>query len=137
MEIYSVMWLAGFFFWGRFIDRHTLSNSLRLFFAITAIIPFIYLTTYNIWFLAIAQAVAGITFAAIELIGYIVITRMSEHKETPRYMAVYVVFGGIRGATAPFLGTMLMKNFSAETAIAVSLMFIAAAFISAHFAKEV
>ena len=62
---------------------------------------------------------------------------MSEHKETPRYMAVYVVFGGIRGATAPFLGTMLMKNFSAETAIAVSLMFIAAAFISAHFAKEV
>lgn len=133
--IYSGMWLLGFFFWGRFIDRHTLSNSLKLFFIVTAFIPLIYLLTHNIWFLAIAQGIAGITFAAIELIGYVVITRMSHHRETPRYMAVYAVFGGVRGITAPFLGPVIMNNFSAEAAIALSLLLMAVAFLSISFMK--
>ncbi len=134
--LYSAMWLLVIFFWGRDSDKHTLSRSLRFFFAITAGIPFIYLLTYNIWFLALAQAIAGITFAAIELIGYVVITRMSHHNETPRYMAVYVVFGGVRGITAPFLGPIIMNNFGVETAHAVSLLLIISAFFIANILKD-
>ncbi|MBI5683257.1 MAG: MFS transporter [Deltaproteobacteria bacterium] len=134
--LYSGMWLAGFFFWGRFLDRHSLSNCLKLFFAVASFIPLIYLLTYNIWFLAIAQCIAGITFAAIELIGYIVITRMSHHKETPRYMAVHVVFGGVRGATAPFLGPVIMNYFGAGTATAISLSFILTAFFTTSLLKK-
>lgn len=135
--LYSGMWLLGFFFWGRFIDRHTLSNSLKLFFIITAFIPFIYLLTYNIYFLALAQMIAGITFAAIELIGYVVITRMSHHKETPRYMAIHVVFGGLRGSIAPFLGPIIMNNFGVQTAHAISLLLMLSAFLSVSFIKDV
>lgn len=134
--LYSGMWLAGFFFWGRFLDRHSLAASLKLFFALAVFIPLIYLLTYNIWFLALAQCAAGLTFAAIELIGYIVITRMSEHKETPRYMAVYVVFGGLRGATAPFISPVIMNYFGADTVSAVSLIFMLTAFLIVGIGKD-
>ena len=127
--IFSGTWLAGFFFWGRFVDKHPLKSLLALLFFVASGLPFIYIFTYNLWFLSVAQGVAGFVFAAIELIGYVVITRMASQKETPRYMAVHTVLGGIRGATAPFLGPVIMNSFGADIAFGVS----AALMISAFF----
>jgi predicted MFS family arabinose efflux permease len=118
--IFSGTWLAGFFFWGRFIDKHPLQNLLAVLFLTTTGMPLIYLLTYNLWFLGIAQGIAGFVFAAIELIGYVVITRMASSKETPRYMAVHTVLGGVRGATAPFLGPVIMNKFGADAAFGIS-----------------
>lgn len=138
--IFSGMWLAGFFFWGRFIDRHPLSSLLKLLFLTASGLPLIYLLTYDLWFLGIAQGLAGFIFAAIELVGYVVITRMASPKETPRYMAVHTVLGGVRGAIAPFLGPIIMDKFGADTAFAVSIAFMifALALVSKNnsFAKE-
>ncbi|MBI5874339.1 MAG: MFS transporter [Deltaproteobacteria bacterium] len=122
--VFSGMWLAGFFFWGRFIDKHPLSSLLALLFLCASGLPLIYLLTYNLWFLGIAQGIAGFIFAAIELVGYVVITRMASPKETPRYMAVHTVLGGVRGATAPFLGPVIMNKFGADAAFAVSTAFM-------------
>lgn len=127
--IFSGTWLAGFFFWGRFVDKHPLKSLLALLFFVASGLPFIYIFTYNLWFLSVAQGIAGFVFAAIELIGYVVITRMASPKETPRYMAVHTVLGGIRGATAPFLGPVIMNSFGADIAFGVS----AALMISAFF----
>ena len=118
--IFSGLWLAGFFFWGRFIDKHPLQNLLTVLFLITTGMPLIYLLTYNLWFLGVAQGIAGFVFAAIELIGYVVITRMASPEETPRYMAVHTVLGGVRGATAPFLGPVIMNKFGADAAFGIS-----------------
>ncbi len=122
--VFSGMWLAGFFFWGRFIDKHPLSSLLALLFLTASGLPLIYLFTYNLWFLGIAQGIAGFVFAAIELVGYVVITRMASPKETPRYMAVHTVLGGFRGATAPFLGPIIMNMFGVDAAFAVSIAFM-------------
>lgn len=127
--IFSGTWLAGFFFWGRFIDKHSLPDLLALLFPVAAVLPLIYLFTYNLWFLGIAQGISGFIAAAIELAGYVVITRMASPPETPVYMAVHTVLGGIRGATAPFLGPIIMNRFGADTAFASAAAFIIAAFI--------
>ena len=127
--IFSGMWLAGFFYWGRFIDRHSLSSLLALLFLITSGLPLTYLITYNLWFLGIAQGIAGFIFAAAELVGYVVITRMASAKETPRYMAVHTVLGGVRGATAPFLGPIIMNSLGAYAAFGISIIFMIFALI--------
>ncbi|MBI3399025.1 MAG: MFS transporter [Deltaproteobacteria bacterium] len=125
--IFAGMWLAGFFFWGRFVDKHPLKSLLAWLFFVASGLPFIYLFTYDLWFLAVAQGVAGFIFAAIELIGYVVITRMASPKETPRYMAVHTVLGGVRGATAPFLGPIIMNSFGPDIAFGASALLMVSA----------
>ncbi len=127
--IFSGTWLIGFFFWGRFIDKHPLSSLLSLLFLVSSIIPLIYLITYNLWILSIAQGITGFTSAAIELIGYVVITRMASPKETPRYMALHILLGGFRGATAPFLGPMIFNGIGVDTAFGISMALMISAFI--------
>ncbi len=127
--IFSGTWLIGFFFWGRFIDKHPLSSLLPLLFLVSATIPLIYLLTYNLWFLSIAQGILGFISSAIELIGYVVITRMASPRETPRYMALHILLGGIRGAIAPFLGPMIMNGLGPGTAFGFSAAFMVSALI--------
>lgn len=134
--IFSITWLAGFFFWGRFIDKHPLSSLLKLLFLITSGLPLIYLLTYNLWWLGIGQAIAGFMAAAIELVGYVVITRMASPKETPRYMAVHTVLGGIRGATAPFLGPIIMSRFGADAVFEISIVFMLCAIVFIKVMKD-
>ena len=135
--VFSGAWLAGFFFWGRYIDKHPLKSLLALLFAISCLLPLIYLLTYNLWFLGIAQGIAGFIFAALELIGYVVITRMASPKETPRYMAVHTVLGGVRGGIAPFLGPVIMNSFSAEAAFGVVIIFMISALIFVNVKKDI
>lgn len=134
--IYSIMWLMGFFFWGHFIDKHPLPNLLKVLFLIASIIPLIYLLTYNIFFLSIAQGIAGFIFAAIELIGYVVITRMASPRETPRYMAAATVLGGIRGATAPFIGAALMNTVGIKTVLGTSMLLMFSSIFFVRFVTQ-
>ncbi|MEK7824970.1 MAG: hypothetical protein AAB266_00960, partial [Nitrospirota bacterium] len=60
---------------------------------------------------------------------YVVITRMASPRETPRYMALHILLGGIRGAIAPFLGPMILNDIGAETAFGVSIAFMVSALI--------
>ena len=135
--VFAVAWLAGFFFWGRFIDKHPLRSLLKLLFLVSSALPLVYLFTHNLWFLGAAQGVAGFIFAALELIGYVVITRMAAPKETPRYMAVHTVLGGIRGATAPFLGPLIMGKFGTEAAFGVVIIFMISALIFVNAKKDI
>ena len=130
-SIVSAFGLAGFFFWGYFTDRH---SEKRVFSAISLIggcIPLLYLLSRDLWVLGAAHAAAGLTYAGMELIGYVVITRMSSNSEVPRYMAVYIALGGLRGGIAPFLGTALKSSFGASTVFGLSLFLIFLGFISA------
>ena len=130
-SIVSAFGLAGFFFWGYFTDRH---SEKRVFSAISLIggcIPLLYLLSRDLWVLGAAHAAAGLTYAGMELIGYVVITRMSSNSEVPRYMAVYIALGGVRGGIAPFLGTALKSAFGASALFGLSLFLIFLGFISA------
>lgn len=106
-SIFSGAWLAGFFFWGRLLDRFDIKKVMVVFFIAASAIPLIYLYSRDTVVIGVAQGAAGIVFAAVELVGYVVITRLCTAADTARFMAVHIALGGIRGATAPFLGTML------------------------------
>lgn len=106
-SLFSAAWLAGFFFWGHFIDRSSARRTLTLAFLVSCAMPALYLVSRNIFVLGAAQCAAGFLFAAIELVGYVLITRMARPADVPRYMAAHIAFGGLRGATAPFIGTSL------------------------------
>lgn len=123
-SIVAAFGLAGFFFWGRFIDRHSTRRTISSVCLIAGFIPLIYLLSRNLWVLGLAHAFSGLTYAAMELIGYVVITRMSSNSDVPRYMAVHIALGGIRGSIAPFLGTAMMSVYGASTVFGLSLFLI-------------
>lgn len=120
-SVFSVAWLAGFFFWGHFIDRHADRRTLALVFFTSCLLPLFYLFSRSISVLAIAQGASGFLFAATELVGYVVITKMSSHRDVTRYMAANVAMGGVRGITAPFLGVKLYSYLGSRTPFSISL----------------
>lgn len=123
-SVVAAFGLAGFFFWGRFIDRHSTRRTISSVCLIAGFIPLIYLLSRNLWALGLAHAFSGLTYAAMELIGYVMITRMSSSSEVPRYMAVHIALGGIRGGIAPFLGTAMMSAYGASSVFGLSLFLI-------------
>lgn len=131
-SIFSATWLAGFFFWGRFVDRHPLSNTLVAVFSTACVIPLIYLVSRSVYVLSLAQAATGFLFAATELVGFVIITRIATHRDVPGYMAAHVSFGALRGATAPFIGVALYSSFGGNVVFASSLLLGAAAVILCH-----
>lgn len=130
-SVFSSMWLAGFFFWGRFLDRHTVKDALMAFFFTGSFTPLIYILSRNIYMLGIAQGISGFVAAAIELAGYVVITRISSPKEVPRYMAANFAAGGLRGLIVPFAGTGFFTVFGAGPVFTVSFVLILTAFLAA------
>lgn len=120
--VFSSLWLLGFFFWGHFMDRYSIKSSVLLVFFIGCLIPLIYLLTRSIYILSIAQGAAGFLYAGMELVSYIVITRMAKSRDVPRYMAAHVALEGVRGAAAPFLGTRLYTLFGADTVFAAAVI---------------
>jgi len=62
---------------------------------------------------------------------------MASPKETPRYMAVHTVLGGVRGGIAPFLGPVIMNSFSAEAAFGVVIIFMISALIFVNVKKDI
>ena len=130
-SIVAAFGLVGFFFWGRFIDRYTTKRTIPAVCLIAACIPLIYLSSRNLWILGTAHAFSGLTYAAMELIGYVVITRMSSNSEVPRYMAVHIAISGLRGSTAPFLGIAVMSAYGASSVFGLSLFLVLLGFLFA------
>jgi predicted MFS family arabinose efflux permease len=130
-SVFSSMWLAGFFFWGRFLDRHSVRDALMAVFFTGSFMPLIYIFSRNIYTLGIAQGISGFVAAALELAGYVVITRISSSREVPHYMAANVAAGGVRGMILPFAGTGLYTVFGARPVFIVSFVSISIAFLTA------
>lgn len=123
-SVFSGMWLAGFFFWGRFMDRTSVRTTLMLIFTTACLMPLLYIITRDIVLLGAAQGVAGFVFAAVELANYIVIIRMAEPKEVPHYMAASIALGGARGAVAPFIGAAVYSRYGAGAVFSTALFLI-------------
>lgn len=131
-SIYSAMWLAGFFFWGRFMDRHPSRTTLAVVFSIACLVPLLYAMTRDVAILAIAQGVWGFVFAAIELIGFVIVTRMAPRQEAARYMGAHIAASGLRGAVFPFIGTALYAWCGAGMVFAIALGLGVAGVLSAR-----
>ena len=98
-------------------------------FSTACVIPLIYLVSRSVYVLSLAQAATGFLFAATELVGFVIITRIATHRDVPGYMAAHVSFGALRGATAPFIGVALYSSLGGNVVFASSLLLGAAAVI--------
>ena len=128
---FSSMWLAGFFFWGRFLDRHSIKDALMGIFFAASLVPVIYTWSRNVYMLGVAQGISGFVAAALELAGYVVITRISPSREVPRYMAANVAASGVRGAILPFAGAWVFTAFGASPVFVLSFVSMLMAFLMA------
>ncbi|MBI5492568.1 MAG: MFS transporter [Deltaproteobacteria bacterium] len=129
--VFSGMWLVGFFLWGNIIDKKPIGLTLAGIFATFCLVPLVYLSSRDILVLGAAQGVAGFMTAAVELAGYIVITKIATPEEVPRYMAANIALGGVRGAIAPFIGTGLYAASGAAPVFLLSILLGLSAFFFA------
>lgn len=127
-SVYSGFWLLGFFLWGFTLDRLLIRKTMLIFFGAAALIPLIYFASRDIVILGAAQALAGLVFAASDLIGYVLITRLASPQDVPRYTAAHIALGALRGLIAPLAGTYIAGAMGAKTVFfAAFLLSISAA----------
>lgn len=110
----SVAALAGFLFWGRFIDRRGSVRCVFTCIGLVAIKPLIYFFAPNYIWLIPAAVIDGASSAGIE-IGYInSILSFSPPEMVPAYQSLHASMLGIRGVAAPLLAGLLVTLLQAH-----------------------
>lgn len=104
----SVFWMVGYFFWGRAIDRRGVSWTLQLNFWLTAIVPLCFVFATDMRWVAVAYVFNGITTAALDIGWLNAMIVLAPHGRIGAYTSLHSFLLGIRGLTAPFLGTALL-----------------------------
>lgn len=119
--------VAGYFYWGRYVDRHSPQRAVRINILINIIIPVTYMLTplfpgVTSWFLLPAFIVSGLVMAGIDLAYFNALLTFAGADNVSRYQALQSFLLGIRGTAAPFLGGWLADLFGG-TPLALRLVF--------------
>jgi hypothetical protein len=118
--------MAGYWFWGRRIDR---GSSIRLALSNTALllaVPAIYLVAPSAWFLLPAAAIGGFNLAGGELTFVTNVLQIAPRDRVPHYMAAQSFALGVRGAIAPFVASGLLLVTNANIVLAAAIVFMTA-----------
>jgi len=119
-NIGAVATIAGFFFWGPFMDRRGPLATVFLAILIVCTMPITYALAPRVEYLRIAAAAGGVAMSAIEL-GYINTTLLfAEPGRAAQYQALHSSFFGIRGSIAPQCAIPLLHWLGAERAFLVA-----------------
>lgn len=119
----TIAWLANlsqivaalaYFFWGRYIDRHSPVRAVAVNLVLTLFIPLCYYFAQNAWYLVPAFILSGITMAGIDLSYFNSILSFAGPQNVTRYQALQSFLLGVRGTIAPFVGGALLAAFKAQ-----------------------
>jgi MFS family permease len=100
---------AAYFYWGRYVDRHSPLKAVVVNILLNALIPLFYLTAGNKWMLVPAFLLAGITQAGIDLSYFNSILSFATEANASRYQALHSFLLGIRGVIAPLIGGFMVE----------------------------
>jgi MFS transporter, DHA1 family, inner membrane transport protein len=100
----------AYFYWGRYVDRHSPLKAVVLNILLNALIPLFYLVAVNKWMLVPAFILGGVTQAGIDLSYFNSILSFATEENATRYQALHSFLLGIRGVLAPLLGAMLIRS---------------------------
>ena len=99
---------VSYFFWGRYVDRHSPIKAVILNILLNALIPIFYLLAWDKWMLVPAFILSGVTQAGIDLWYFNSILSFAREENASRYQALHSFLLGIRGILAPLLGAYLI-----------------------------
>jgi MFS family permease len=105
----SLFWLAGFFLWGRALDRHGPLPVLVVSVALAACVPFTYLWAGSAWALLPAFIAQGLLQGGFELGVTNTTIALAERGRVLEYAALQTLTIGLRGLAAPLIGTLLLQ----------------------------
>jgi MFS family permease len=95
---------VSYFYWGRYVDRHSPLKAVVVNILLNALIPVFYLIATSKWMLVPAFCLAGITQAGIDLAYFNSILSFANEENASRYQALHSFLLGIRGVIAPLIG---------------------------------
>ena len=119
----SITALSGsisFFFWGHLIDRFKPLNLLKVIMLIAVAIPFLYAISHHIYPIFIASVISGVIMNGWDLCWYNHIIQEVKREHTPGIFGIQYSLIGIRGLTAPFIGTMLYQHIGIRLTLIIS-----------------
>ena len=119
----SITALSGsisFFFWGHLIDRYKPLNLLKVVMLIAVSIPFLYAISRNIYPIFFASVISGVIMNGWDLCWYNHIIQEVKREHTPGIFGIQYSLIGIRGLTAPFIGTILYQHIGMRLTLIIS-----------------
>jgi MFS family permease len=122
---------VAYFYWGRYVDRHSPLKAVVLNILLNAFIPVFYLVAESKWMLVPAFFLAGITQAGIDLSYFNSILSFASEENASRYQALHSFLLGIRGVIAPVVGGLIVGLVPHDSLDFRWLFFVALTFILA------
>jgi MFS family permease len=122
---------VAYFYWGRYVDRHSPLKAVVVNILLNALIPVFYLMASDKWMLAPAFFLAGITQAGIDLSYFNSILSFATEENASRYQALHSFLLGIRGVIAPVVGGLIVGLLPHNSLDFRWLFFVALTFILA------
>lgn len=129
--LFSLLWMASYFFWGEYIDRKGPLLALDILFLLMSFVPLLYFLARNIWLVVIATAFSGIASGGLDLSWFNSTLRFTGSRNglVPKYAAIQTTLMGLRGVIAPFLGVGLMHLLGMRTVFMLSFALILTSFL--------
>lgn len=116
----SVVSIALYFVWGRYLDRHGPLRTVLLNVIVGAMVPLIYIRANTVYDLVPAAICQGISWAGIELSYINSILLFADDRRVAQYQALHSALLGVRGTIAPFFGAILMHQIGIKPTFAVA-----------------
>ena len=104
----SIFWMLFYIVWGRTVDRRGGFWTIRVNFILTMAIPLAFFGARDIRLAALGYIFTGITVAGVDLGWMNAIMQFARRDQVSDYTAVHAGLVGLRGMTAPLMGTALM-----------------------------
>jgi MFS family permease len=117
----SLVSIAGFFFWGRFMDRRGAPRTVLFGILLISLVPAVYLSAQNVNGLFLASALWGLGMSCIELSYVQSILTYAEPGRAAQYQSLHSLLLGLRGVLAPLLAVPLVKVFGYHRVFALAM----------------
>ena len=115
--VQSLCWLAGFFVWGRLLDRYGPLWVLRLSILMAAFVPLTYIWAGHAWMLLPAFICQGLMQGGFELGITTGAIDLAKRGHVMEYTALQTATIGVRGMLAPLMGAALLGAGASETLV--------------------
>jgi hypothetical protein len=120
-NIQSIVAIAAYFYWGRFMDRRGALPTVLASTLTVGLVNVTYLLAFRVEHLYFAAVAAGAANAGIEL-SYINATlTFANRQRIAQYQSIHSALLGVRGTIAPFLGPILRQWVGLRGTFAISL----------------
>jgi len=136
----SAVWMVSYLYWGRYVDTRSPLRATAISVFLTLLNPLIYTAAVyvpNVWMLAPAAVIGGVSSAGIDLGYFNSVLRFADERRVSHYQALFSCLLGVRGSVAPFIGGALQQAVQREGWDFTFIFLFAAAIMSAGAMMQV